>query len=122
MVLPVLRRYTAPDPTALNVFVNAIDDESQQSQFLLLGGNSILDFVNDPDPTAATERFEIRLSKNGTETQVRTFSSATSPTTAGRTAIGPVSLSAGNYIWKVAQRGGTPEAFSFVVKYARPLN
>lgn len=121
MTLPVLRRYTLGLPTALNVFNNLTDDITNQANFLLLGGNALLDVVNDPDPAAGL-RYEFVLTKNGQETPVRIFSSTISPTTAGRTAIGPVNMSAGQYIWKGAQRAGAFAATSIVVKYASPLN
>lgn len=121
MTLPVIRRYTLATPSALNVFANLTDDESSQAQFLILSGNTVLDMVNDPDPTSGY-RYEFRLAKNGNETPVKAFSTSISPTTAGRTAIGPISMSAGNYSWRGAQRAGTLTATSIIVKYAKPLN
>jgi len=121
MTLPVIRRYTLT-PLALNVFVNLLDDITGQASFLLLGKNAILDMVNDPDPAGAL-RYEFVLNKNGLQTPVTAFSSAISPATAGRVAIGPVNMSAGNYIWTGAQRGaGAVTATSVIVKYAVPLN
>ena len=121
MTLPVQRRYTLAAPAALNVFNNLTDDETGQAQFLILGGNNLLDIVNDPDPAAGL-RYEYVLLKNGNQTPVRCFSTTISPTTAGRTAIGPVTMTAGQYIWSGAQRAGALTATSVVVKYAAPLN
>jgi hypothetical protein len=121
MPLPVQRRYTGAAPAALNVFNNMTDDETAQSQFLILGKNVILDMVNDPDPAAGL-RYEFVLLKNGNQTPVRAFSSSISPTTAGRTAIGPISMSAGQFIWSSVQRAGAVAATSIVVKYGAPLN
>lgn len=121
MGLPVIRRYTLAAPAALNVFGNLTDDVTGLTSFLLLGKNGILDMVNDPDPAAGL-RYEFVLNKNGLQTPVTAFSSAMSPTTAGRTAIGPISMSAGNYIWSGAQRAGALTATSVIVKYAAPLN
>lgn len=121
MALPVFRRYTLAAPAALNVFNNLTDDVSGQAPFLLLGGNALMDIVNDPDPAAGL-RYEFNLTKNGQATQVRVFSSTISPTTAGRVNAGGVSMSAGNYIWTGAQRAGALTATSIVVKYAAPLN
>jgi len=120
MTLPIIRRYTLT-PAALNVFVNLIDNKTGQASFLLLSKNAILDMVNDPDPAAGL-RYEFVLNKNGLETAVTGFSSAMSPATAGRVAIGPVSMSQGNYIWAGAQRAGGVAATSVIVKYAVPLN
>jgi len=121
MTLPVLRRYTLAAPAALNVFNNLTDDETGVATFLILKGNAILDVVNDPDPAAGL-RYEFVLNKNGQQTPVRAFSTTISPATAGRTAIGPVTMSQGNYIWSGAQRAGALTATSIVVKYAQPLN
>lgn len=121
MVLPVQRRYSLAAPAALNVFNNLTDDETGQAQYLILGSNTLLDIVNDPDPAAGL-RYEFVLLKNGNQTPVRAFSTTISPTTAGRTAIGPVNMTAGQYIWSGAQRAGALTATSIVVKYAAPLN
>jgi len=121
MVLPVIRRYTLAAPAALNVFGNMTDDVTTVATFLILKNNEIRDMVNDPDPAAGL-RYEVILNKNGQQTPVTAFSSMMSPTTAGRTAIGPVSMSAGNYIWTAAQRAGALTATSVIVKYAVPLN
>jgi len=121
MTLPVIRRYTLAAPAALNTFANLTDDVTGQASFLLLGKNAILDMVNDPDP-AGVLRYEFNLNKNGLQTAVTAFSSAMSPSTAGRVSIGPVNMSAGNYIWRGAQRLGGLAATSIIVKYAVPLN
>ena len=121
MTVPVLRRYTLAAPAALDVFSNLTDDVSGQSSFLNLQGNTLLDMVMDPDPAAGL-RYEFVLTKNGRETDVRTFSSGLSSSSAGRQAIGPVSMSNGNYIWKGAQRSGAVAATSCIVKYGAPLN
>lgn len=120
MALPIQRRYTLAAPAALNVFGNMTDDRTTQAQFTLLGNNEIMDFVNDPDPAAGL-RYEFRLLKNGQETPVGIFSTSISPTTAGRVAVGPISMSPGQYIWSGAQRAGALTATSILVKYATPL-
>lgn len=121
MTLPVLRRYTLAAPAALNTFANLTDDETGQAPFLILAGNVLQDIVNDPDPGAGL-RYEFVLLKNGNQTSVRAFSTTISPASAGRTAIGPVTMTPGNYIWSGAQRAGALTATSIVVKYGRPLN
>ncbi|MBT6438148.1 MAG: hypothetical protein HOK72_00480 [Flavobacteriales bacterium] len=121
MTLPVIRRYTLAAPAALNTFNNLVDDVTGQAQFLLLSKNAIIDMTNDPDPAAGL-RYEFVLNKNGLQTPVSAFSSAISPATAGRVAIGPVSLNPGNFIWSGAQRAGALTATSVIVKYAVPLN
>mgnify|MGYP001036839159 CR=1 FL=1 len=121
MTLPIQRRYTLALPTGLNVFVNMTDDETGQAQFLILSKNALLDIVNDPDP-AGVLRYEFVLLKNGNQTPIRAFSTSISAQSAGRTSIGVVSMSAGQYIWSAAQRFGGFAATSVVVKYAAPLN
>jgi len=130
MVLPVQRRYSAVFPGApvQNVFVNMTDNESNQDQFTILVPNVILDMVNAPDPDTADLflEAELRLTKNGQETPVRAFTSSISPTSSGRVPVGPVNMSSGSYIWKVAPRiagTGTPGAgtYSMLVKYQSPI-
>ena len=65
MALPVVRRYTSVVGT-INVFNNMTDDVTTQAPFTLFSANVILDVVNDPDP--ATGTYEMRLLKNGSET------------------------------------------------------
>jgi len=120
MAVPAIRRYTLAAPAALNVFNNLTDDVTTEATFTLFGANIILDVVNDPDP-AATTRNEYRLNKNGQETAIKLFSTAISPTTAGRVAVGPINMSTGQYIWSGAQRVGTLAANSIIVKYAAPI-
>lgn len=119
MALPVIRRYTLGVPSALNTFSNLTDDLTGQAQFLILGQNTLQDMVNDPDPLG---RYEFVLLKNGNQTPVRAFSSTISPTTQGRIPLGPISLSAGQYIFSGQQTSGALAATSIVVRYAAPLN
>ncbi len=117
-MLPVVRRYTSV-VGVINVFNNMTDDVTTQAPFTLFSPNTILDVVNDPDP--ATGTYEMRLLKNGSETPIKIFSSSISPTTAGRMAIGPISLSVGQYIWTRAPRSAVVVANSIIVKYANPI-
>lgn len=120
MTVPVIRRYTLAAPAALDTFANLTDDLTGQAQFTLFAPNAILDMVNDPDPAAGL-RYEFRLLKNGTETPVKIFSSAISPASAGRVAVGPINMSVGQYLWSGAQRAGALTATSVLVKYAQNL-
>ena len=121
MALPVIRRYTMAAAGALNTFVNLTDDLTGQAQWLILGNNVLQDLTNDPDPAAGL-RYEFVLLKNGNQTPVRAFSSTISPTTQGRVPIGPVNLSAGQYIWSGQQTAGALTATSIIARYAAPLN
>ena len=118
MAVPVVRRYTSV-VGVINVFNNMTDDVTGQAPFTLFAPNTILDIVNDPDP--ATGTYEMRLLKNGSETPIKLFSSSLSPTTAGRMAIGPISLSVGQYIWFRAPISAVVFANSMIVKYANPI-
>ena len=121
MALPVIRRYTLAAQPALNSFANLTDDLTGQAQWLILGSNVLQDLTNDPDPAAGL-RYEFVLLKNGNQTPVRAFSSTISPTTQGRIPLGPVTLSAGQYIFSGQQTAGALTATSIVVRYAAPLN
>lgn len=121
MVLPVQRQYSGTIG-ATNVFFNLTDNESNQDTFTNLTANALIDFVNAPDPDSGL--LETRLTKNGQETPVRAFSNSVSPNSSGRVAIGPVNMSAGNYIWKsVARTVPTVDTvYSIVAKYSKPLS
>jgi len=127
MVLPVQRRYsvTFPDVSIRDQFLNMTDNESNQDQFTILTPNLIIDMVNAPDPDIAEiPEAEIRLTKNGQETPVRAFTSSISPSSSGRVPLGPVNMSAGSYIWKIAIRNagvGTSVLYSMLVKYQSPI-
>ena len=58
--------------------------------------------------------------KNGIPNGRNFFSRSLDPASAGRVAIGPVSLLAGKIQWNVAQRLGALAAYSFLTKFIRP--
>jgi len=118
MALPAIRRYTSV-VGVINIFNNMTDDVTGQAPFTLFAPNTILDIVNDPQP--ATGTYEMRLLKNGSETPIKLFSSAMNPATAGRMAVGPISMSVGQYIWARAPRSAVVIANSIIVKYASPI-
>jgi len=118
MAVPVVRRYTSV-VGVINVFNNMTDDITTLAQFTLFNDNIILDVVNDPNP--ATGTYEMRLLKNGHETDIAVFSTSISPLTAGRVAYGPINLSKGQYIWARAPRSAVVVANSIIVKYAGPI-
>jgi len=119
-MIPVLRRYTLASGT-LDVFANLTDDVTSQAPFTIFGNTTILDVVMDPAPANTGARYEYRLLKNGNETPVKLFSLSMLPTSAGRVAVGPINMSSGTYIWSGANRAGTPEATSILVKYSNPI-
>ena len=120
MAIPVQRTYTGT-PVALNAPVFMVDQQTLQNNFLTLTPNVLQDVVNNPDPAAGL-LYQFTLVKNGNATAVRAFSSAISPTTAGRVPIGPVSMSSGSYQWQCTQQAGAATATTILVRYGSPLN
>lgn len=112
--IPIFRRFTRLLPVALDAFLLATDDITALGFYTLAGTRDLLDIVNSPDPGAL--RYEIRLLKNGIDTGRSWFSDTLNPASAGRVAIGPVAIGAGNISFSVAQRLGALTAYSFVIK------
>jgi len=119
MPAPIFRRFTRAVPGALNVFLLATDDITTETSYLLAQQTNLLDIVNDPDPAAGL-RYEIRLFKNGIDTGRGWFSTSISPASAGRVAIGPVTMKAGRMAFAIAQRAGALTVYSIVVKLSNP--
>ena len=120
MGIPVQRTYLGT-PVALNAPVFMVDQQTLQNNFLTLTPNVLKEVVNNPDPAAGL-LYQFTLVKNGNATAVRAFSSAISPTTAGRVPIGPVNMSSGSYQWQVTQTAGSATATTILVRYGSPLN
>ncbi len=114
---PIWRRWTRAAPGALDVFALATDDVTTLGFYTLSQRNDILDMLNDPDPAAGL-RYEIDILKNGIPTGRNFFTTAMSSASAGRGAIGPLGVGAGNINFSVAQRAGALTATSFIVKFA----
>ena len=112
--IPLFRRWTRALPAALDTFALSTDDITALGFYTLAGTRELQDIVSDPDPAAL--RYEIRLLKNGIDTGRAWFSQGLNPASAGRVAIGPVPISAGNIAFSVAQRAGALTAYSFVTK------
>jgi len=118
MAAPLFRRWTRAAPGALDVFALSTDDITAETNYLLAGMTELQDLVSDPDPGAL--RYEIRLFKNGIDTGRSWFSQGLNPGSAGRVAIGPVSMKPGKVSFSVAQRAGALAAYSFVSKFSNP--
>jgi len=116
MAAPIMRRYTRATPTALNVDALASDDETSQQVQQLNQANAILDAFSAPQPAAGVN-YEIRLLKNNIQTGRTFYSVAMDPASAGRSAVGPIDLTQGQYGYAVRQVLGALAAYSFVVKY-----
>jgi len=119
MAVPIFRRYTKPNAGTLNVQELSTDDITGLTFTNITRGNTILDGFNDP--TLAGQRYTFELFKNSISTGRNLFSSAMDPASAGRTAIGPISISNAQYQWGITQTAGTAIATSFVIKYAGSL-
>lgn len=116
MAVPMLRRFSAVAPGALNVAVIATDDESTLA-FFNPGNNVILDVVSDPQPAAGINH-TVQLWKNGKDTGRRFYSTGLNPASAGRVAVGPIPLAPGNYQLRVIQTLGAFTAYNVVFKMA----
>jgi len=118
MAAPIIRRYSAsPVYPGLNQFQFLLDNITQLS-FQQIGDNTILDMLNDPQPAAGL-RYEFRIFKNGLDSGRAMFSDSLDPQSAGRMAVGPLSISAGQLSISCAQRLGALTINSVIVKYAR---
>lgn len=115
--VPIQRRYSKPSAGTVNVEALATDDITGLTFTQLTTPNVILDMYNDPDP-ASTKRYTFQLYKNSISTGRNFFSSAMSTASAGRAAIGPIALLAGQVQFGVKQTAGTAAATSFIVKYS----
>jgi len=99
---PIQRRMQNPAAGALNVPVN-LTDQVTTLTFIQLGqNNTILDMYNAVDP-AGTATYEYGLDKNSISTGRTFFSNAMSTASAGRAAVGPLRINAGQL-----QMTGTP--------------
>ena len=115
---PIQRRMSSTTiPTALNVPQFMQDDQSRLNFIQLSRGNTLLDMYNDPDPTARTYTDE--LFKNSISTGRNFFTSAMSTASAGRAAIGPIRLAAGQLQMSASQTAGALAIDnSIVLKFA----
>lgn len=122
MTVPLVRRYNA-DLVTLDVPVNATDAITGETQLQLSRDNSIEDFVNSPDTTAAGDLIATQLYINQLQAGPEFFSVSSSPTTAGRQPIGPIPISAqgGKQISYRSQAQATvtalPYTYSFQIRY-----
>jgi len=117
MAVPIQRRMTRAAPGALNVFALASDDITALTFHQMTKANALIDLFSAPQ-NAAGINYEIRILANGIEVGPAAFSIASDPASAGRAAIGPVSINGNTQIaYNVAQTLGALTAYSFVVKY-----
>lgn len=122
MSVPIMRQY---NHAALggNAFAFSTDAITGLTIQQLNKDNSILDYVNAPDP-AGTFTFQSRLFINNLESGPAFFSINSSAASAGRTVPGPLPIAVQNVggkqvSYNTAQTdAGVATAYSFIVKYA----
>jgi len=119
MPIPIFRRLTKPNVGTLNVQELMTDDVTGLTFVNITRQNAITDMFNDP--TIAGQRYTFELFKNSISTGRNFFSSAMDTSSAGRTSVGPVDLSTGQYQVGVTQSAGTAIATSVVIKFAGSL-
>ena len=108
---PIQRQMTNPAVGAPNVPA-LLQDSVTQLTFIQLGiPNTILDMYNSINPVAAADFYQYELQKNSISTGRNFFSTAMNTLSAGRAAVGPIRLAAGQL-----QMQGTP------VGAAAPIN
>lgn len=115
MAEPIMRRYTKPNAGTLNVQELMTDDITGLTFTQLNGPNAILDMFNDP--TVSGQLYTFELFKNSISTGRNFFSGAMDTSSAGRAAIGPVNLRAGQLQFGCTQTSGTAIATSMVTKF-----
>jgi|TARA_R110002020_G_C16305031_1_gene773402 hypothetical protein len=127
MAVPIMRQYnhgTVAAPVALNTFAFAQDAITGLTIQQLNKDNSIIDYVNSPDPAVAADLYTSRLFLNNLESGPAFFSINSSAASAGRTVPGPLPIAVQNVggkqvSYNVAQTAGAAAAaYSFIVKYA----
>lgn len=118
MAAPIFRRWTRATPAALDTFALATDDITALGFYAITRTVELQDIVSDPAPAGGV-RYEIRLLKNGIPTGRQWFSTGLDPASAGRVAIGPVTIAGpSNINFDVAQRSGALAAYNFVTKFS----
>jgi len=99
---PIQRRMQNPLAGGLNIPVNLVDQVTGLTFIQLGQSNTILDLYNAVNPAGAAT-YEYGLDKNSISTGRTFFSTAMSTLSAGRAAVGPIRLAAGQL-----QMTGTP--------------
>jgi|TARA_R110002020_G_C16304427_1_gene773334 hypothetical protein len=123
MAVPIIRAYNAVAPAAFNTRVAATDVITTLTTQQLNRSNNIIDFTNNPDNAAGITHFT-QLFVNNLDTGVATFSSNSSPTTAGRTLPGPIPIAVSGQAggkqlsYFTSQTAGAFSAYPFLIKYS----
>jgi len=100
---PIQRQMNNPIVGGLNVPALLQDTITQLTFIQLNVPNTILDMYNGVEPGAAADFYTYELQKNSISTGRTFFSTAMNTGSAGRAAVGPIRLAAGQL-----QMSGTP--------------
>ena len=100
---PIQRQMTNPVAGVLNVPALLQDTVTTLNFIQMNIPNTILDMYNSIQPAAATDFYQYELQKNSISTGRTFFSTAMNTGSAGRAAVGPIRLAAGQL-----QMSGTP--------------
>jgi len=118
-MIPIFRRISKPNAGTLQVQELGTDDVTGLTFVNVTRQNAITDMFNDP--TLANQRYTIELFKNSISTGRNFFTNAMDTASAGRTSVGPVDLSTGQFQFGFTQTAGTAVVTSIVVKFAGSL-
>ena len=119
--IPIQRRMSKPNAGTANVEELMVDQTTQLTFIQLSQPNILLDAFNSPDPSGGinTNIYEYQLYKNSVSTGRFFFSESMSTSRAGRAAIGPIPITAGQLQMSSKQTLGTAAAQSdIVLKFA----
>jgi len=121
MQIPIQRRMSKPNAGTSGVAELMVDQVTQLTFIQLSTPNSILDIYNSPDASGGlnTNIYEYELLKNSISTGRTFYSESMSTSSAGRAAVGPISISPGQLQMTSKQTLGTAAAQSdIVIKFA----
>jgi len=117
MAVPVIKQASAT-VSATNTWYTAVDSDTGLTFIRITKPNAILDIVNATDLSASSNQYTIALFKNGIDTGRRFYSTSMNPSSAGRIAVGPIGLGAGDYQLRVMQTAGTAASYACLIKFA----
>jgi len=118
---PIQRQMTNPVAGVLNVPALLQDTVTTLNFIQMNIPNTILDMYNSIQPAAATDFYQYELQKNSISTGRTFFSTAMNTASAGRAAVGPVRLAAGQLQMTgtpVGALGGPVNDQNIVIKFA----
>jgi hypothetical protein len=121
MQIPIQRRMSKPNAGTAGVAELMVDQVTQLTFIQLSTPNQVLDIYNSPDPSGGinTNIYEYELLKNSISTGRTFYSESMSTSSAGRAAVGPISISPGQLQMTSKQTLGTAAAQSdIVIKFA----